>query len=47
MQPWYQSEMEAIKLMEEKGQTYLNDSFCIFTKSHIENLKKLSTKETA
>lgn len=47
LQPWYQSEMDAIKLMEEKGQTYLDDSFCIFTKSHIENLKKLSTKETA
>ena len=43
----YQSEMDAIKLMEEKGQTYLDDSFCIFTKTHIENLKKLPTKEAA
>lgn len=47
LQPWYQSEMDAIKLMEEKGQTYLDDSFCIFTKTHIENLKKLPTKEAA
>ena len=39
--------MDAIKLMEEKGQTYLDDSFCIFTKTHIENLKKLPTKEAA
>lgn len=46
-QTWYQNEMEAIKLMEKKGQTYLDDSFCIFTKGHIENLKKISTKETA
>lgn len=47
LQPWYQSEMDAIKLMVEKGQTYLDDSFCIFTKTHIENLKKLPTKEAA
>lgn len=47
LQPWYQSEMDAIKLMEEKGQTYLDDSFCIFTKTHIKNLKKLPTKEAA
>lgn len=44
---WYRQQKEAIRLMEEKGQTYLNDSFCIFTQSHIENLKKLTTKETA
>lgn len=30
-----------------KGQTYLDESFCIFAKTHIENLKKLPTKEAA
>ena len=47
LQPWYQREMEAIRLMEKTGQTYLDDSFYIFTKTHIENLKKLPTKEAA
>lgn len=45
LQPWYQREMEAIRLMEKTGQTYLDESFCIFTKTHIENLKKLPTRE--
>lgn len=44
---WYRQQKEAMNLMEEKGQTYLDDSFCIFTQSHIEDLKKLTTKETA
>lgn len=43
--PWYQNEKEAMRLMTEKGQAYLDDSFCIFTKSHVENLKKLPAKE--
>lgn len=47
LQQWYQREMEAISLMEKTGQTYLDESFCIFTKTHIENLKKLPTKEAA
>ena len=47
LQPWYQREMEAIRLMEKTGQTYLDKSFCIFVKTHIENLKKLPTKEAA
>lgn len=47
LQPWYQREMEAISLMEKTGQTYPDESFCIFTKTHIENLKKLPTKEAA
>lgn len=46
-QPWYQGEMEAMRLMDEKGQTYLDESFCIFTKTHIESLKKLPTKKAA
>ena len=45
--PWYQNEKEAMRLMTEKGQAYLDDSFCIFTKNHIETLKKLPTKEAA
>lgn len=44
-QPWYQNEKEAMRLMAEKGQAYLDESFCIFTKNHIENLKNLPTKE--
>ena len=45
---WYQQQKEAMQLMEEKGQTYLDDSFHIFVKCHIENLKKLENrKETA
>ncbi len=44
---WYLQQKEAMRLMEEKGQTYLDDSFHIFAKRHIENLKKLSTKENA
>lgn len=47
LQAWYQREMETIRLMEKTGQTYLDDSFHIFAKHHIENLKKLSTKENA
>ena len=47
-QKWYQQQKEAMQLMEEKGQTYLDDSFQIFAKCHIENLKKLGNrKETA
>ena len=46
-QKWYQQQKEAMQLMEEKGQTYLDESFCIFAKTHIENLKKLPTKEAA
>ena len=45
--PWYQNETEAMRLMAEKGQAYLDDSFYIFTRSHIEKLKKLPTKEAA
>ena len=45
LQPWYQREMEAIRLMEKTGQTYLDKSFCIFTKNHIESLKKLPARE--
>ena len=45
---WYQQQKEAMQLMAEKGQTYLDDSFHIFVKCHIENLKKLGNrKETA
>ncbi len=44
---WYKQQKEAMRLMEEKEQTYLDDSFHIFAKHHIENLKKLSTKENA
>lgn len=46
-QEWYQQQKEAMLLMEEKGQTYLDESFCIFAKTHIENLKKLPTREAA
>lgn len=47
-QEWYQQQKEAMQLMEEKGQTYLDDSFQIFAKCHIEKLKKLGNrKETA
>lgn len=45
LQPWYRREMEAIRLMEKTGQTYLDKSFCIFTKNHIESLKKLPARE--
>lgn len=45
LQPWYQREMEAIRLMEKTGQTYLDKSFRIFTKNHIESLKKLPARE--
>ena len=45
LQPWYQREMEAIRLMEKTGQTYLDKSFCIFTKNHIESLKKLPARK--
>lgn len=44
---WYQQQKEVMRLMEEKGQTYQDESFCIFAKTHIENLKKLPTKEAA
>ncbi|MCM1305280.1 MAG: hypothetical protein NC306_14420 [Butyrivibrio sp.] len=47
-QKWYQQQKEAMRLMEEKGQTYLDDSFHILARHHIENLKKLENrKETA
>lgn len=39
-QKWYQQQKEAMRLMEEKGQTYLDDSFHILARHHIENLKK-------
>lgn len=42
---WYQQQKEAMRLMEEKGQTYLDDSFFIFTKNHLERLKKIPAKE--
>lgn len=44
---WYQQQKEAIQLMEEKEQTYLDESFYIFAETHIENLKKLPTREAA
>ncbi len=44
---WYKQQKEAMRLMKEKDQTYLDDSFRIFAKHHIENLEKLSTKENA
>lgn len=44
-QTWYQTEKEAMMLMEEKGQTYLDDSFHIFAKYHIEHLKKLENRK--
>ena len=45
---WYKQQKEAMRLMEEKGQTYLDGSFHIFASCHIDNLKKLeSRKETA
>ena len=46
-QEWYQQQKEAMQLMEEKEQTYLDDSFRIFVKSHIENLKKLECRKEA
>lgn len=45
---WYKQQKEAMRLMKEKGQTYLDDSFQVFAKCHIDNLKKLENrKETA
>ena len=44
---WYQLQKEAMQLMEEKGQTYLDDSFHIFVKCHIESLKKLGNRKEA
>lgn len=45
---WYKQQKEAMRLMEEKGQTYLDGSFHIFASCHIDNLKKLENrKETA
>lgn len=44
---WYRQQKKAMRLTEEKGQTYLDESFCIFAKTHIENLKKPPTKEAA
>ena len=44
---WYRLQREAMELMEEKGQTPLDDSFHIFVKGHIENLKRLPGKEGA
>lgn len=46
-QPWYRNEKEAMRLMSEKGQTCLDDSFCMFTKNHIESLKKIPARENA
>ena len=46
-QKWYQQQKEAMQLMEEKGQTYLDDSFHIFVKFHIENLKKIENRKEA
>ena len=46
-QKWYQQQKEAMQLMEEKGQTYLDDSFHIFVKFHIENLKKIESRKDA
>lgn len=40
-QSWYQMQKEAMRLMEEKGYTYLDKSFRIFAEKHIENLKNL------
>lgn len=42
---WYKQQKEAMRLMEEKGQTYLDESFCIFVETHIENLKKLEDRK--
>ena len=42
---WYLQQKEAMRLMEEKGQTYLDDSFHIFTRCHIESLKKLENRK--
>ncbi len=42
---WYLQQKEAMRLMEEKGQTYLDESFCIFAETHIENLKKLEDRK--
>lgn len=44
-QLWYQNKKEAMQLMAEKGQTCRDDSFCIFTKNHIESLKKLPVRK--
>ena len=43
---WYRLQKEAMRLMDEKGQTHLDDSFHIFAKAHIENLKRLPGKES-
>ena len=43
---WYRLQKEAMRLMEEKGQTHLDGSFHIFVKCHIKNLKRLPGKET-
>lgn len=42
---WYQQQKESMQLMEEKGHTYLDDSFHIFVKFHIETLKKLENRK--
>ena len=36
---WYLQQKEAMRLMEEKGQTYLDDSFHIFARCHISHLQ--------
>ena len=43
---WYRLQKEAMRLMDEKGQTHLDGSFHIFVKCHIKNLKRLPGKET-
>ena len=45
---WYRQQKEAMRLMEEKGQTYLDESFCIFVLGHVKKLEKMGDrKETA
>ena len=43
---WYRLQKEAMRMMDEKGQTHLDGSFHIFVKCHIKNLKRLPGKET-
>ena len=42
---WYRQQKEAMRLMEEMGVTYLDESFSIFTQRHMENLKELETRK--
>ena len=41
---WYLQQREAMKLMEETGQTYLDEIFSIFAERHMENLKELKNR---